>query len=361
MNAQNNTLEHGLVPAGNIHRISNWIVPTVADLDVIPNLVVSDVHKVAYVSQGASFWLLSSVSPRAWVRLNNAYPVALSYGEETKDLTLQLSSGGVLVVALDVASLAEVLAAIAQHNESETAHEDIRLAIGALENALANLDSDQIAEGTVHLFLSSGERSKLVSLPTGAALASSLAGKESTLVAGSNVTIDRTNPQSPVISVSLPAPLNDTDELAEGQTNLYFTAARVRGTELTGLASVAPALPLATDSILQAVSKLQALATKSRWFTVTGSMALNANHTGQSGWITADASIVVPLWSSLPGGWSVDLVPKKGTPLALNFVLTGSDVITENETVITGPVVIFRTPEPGVFQVEGSVSAPVGP
>lgn len=49
-----------------------------------------------------------------------------------------------------------------------------------------------------------------------------------------------------------------TDDLTEGSSNLYFTAARVLGTLLTGLSLATSAVIAATDSVLGALGKLQA-------------------------------------------------------------------------------------------------------
>ncbi|MGN6280540.1 hypothetical protein [Frateuria sp.] len=49
-----------------------------------------------------------------------------------------------------------------------------------------------------------------------------------------------------------------TDDLEEGATNQWFTAARVRATVLTGLSLVSSAVITATDSLLVALGKLQA-------------------------------------------------------------------------------------------------------
>lgn len=54
---------------------------------------------------------------------------------------------------------------------------------------------------------------------------------------------------------------SSTDGLAEGATNLYFTAVRVRSTLLTGLVAGTNAVIAATDTILQALAKLQAQVT----------------------------------------------------------------------------------------------------
>lgn len=55
-----------------------------------------------------------------------------------------------------------------------------------------------------------------------------------------------------------PAVSLNTDEVPEGAANLYHTAARVRATDLTGLAAGAAAAIAATDTILQAFAKAQA-------------------------------------------------------------------------------------------------------
>lgn len=91
------------------------------------------------------------------------------------------------------------------------------------------------------------------------------------LTAGTNVTIDRTDPLNPVISTSgggggavdsvngqTGVVVLDTDDIAEGATNLYFTAARVRATVLTGLSFAINAAIAATDTVLEAFGKLQA-------------------------------------------------------------------------------------------------------
>lgn len=57
-----------------------------------------------------------------------------------------------------------------------------------------------------------------------------------------------------------PSP-GSTDAVTEGATNLYFTAARVLNTVLTGLSTAANAVVAATDSVLVAIGKLQAQVT----------------------------------------------------------------------------------------------------
>lgn len=55
--------------------------------------------------------------------------------------------------------------------------------------------------------------------------------------------------------------LSDTDDLSEGTSNLWFTAARVRAAVLTGLSTATNAAIAATDTVLQAFGKLQAQVT----------------------------------------------------------------------------------------------------
>lgn len=51
---------------------------------------------------------------------------------------------------------------------------------------------------------------------------------------------------------------SNTDEVPEGSTNLYFTSDRVRQTTLTGLNTTDSSNVVATDTLLQAIGKLQA-------------------------------------------------------------------------------------------------------
>ncbi|MGY2171867.1 hypothetical protein [Pseudomonas gingeri] len=57
--------------------------------------------------------------------------------------------------------------------------------------------------------------------------------------------------------VVIPSSPGSTDQVPEGPTNLYFTAARVRSVTLSGLGSLVNAAILASDTILQAFAKLQ--------------------------------------------------------------------------------------------------------
>lgn len=57
--------------------------------------------------------------------------------------------------------------------------------------------------------------------------------------------------------VLIPSSPGSTDQVPEGATNQYFTAARVRSTTLSGLGALVNSAILATDTLLQAFAKLQ--------------------------------------------------------------------------------------------------------
>lgn len=59
------------------------------------------------------------------------------------------------------------------------------------------------------------------------------------------------------VTVTIPANPTNTDALAEGSTNLYFTAARVHATVLTGLSTAAATIVTATHTVLEAIGFLQ--------------------------------------------------------------------------------------------------------
>lgn len=61
-----------------------------------------------------------------------------------------------------------------------------------------------------------------------------------------------------VLASSVPNTLGTTDDLPEGTTNLYFSAARVLSTVLAGLSSATNSAITAADSLIVALGKLQA-------------------------------------------------------------------------------------------------------
>lgn len=78
----------------------------------------------------------------------------------------------------------------------------------------------------------------------------------------------------------VPSP-GSTDAVPEGSTNKYFTEARVRTTPLTGLSLVSDADILSTDTVLEALGKLQA--------------QLDGGSSGEVAWQIADQSFSATL------------------------------------------------------------------
>ena len=97
------------------------------------------------------------------------------------------------------------------------------------------------------------------------------AGYQKQLVAGTNITIDNTNPAAPVISAAggggggavdsvngqTGAVTLDSDDIGEGASNLYFTAVRVLATLMSSFTLVGGGTVLPTDNLLVAIGKLQ--------------------------------------------------------------------------------------------------------
>jgi hypothetical protein len=77
--------------------------------------------------------------------------------------------------------------------------------------------------------------------------------------------------------IRLVASPGSTDAVAEGSTNLYFTATRVLAVVMNGLSTATNAAVVATDTMLAAIGKLQAQITA-----VTTSLASKANKSGDT-------------------------------------------------------------------------------
>lgn len=106
------------------------------------------------------------------------------------------------------------------------------------------------------------------------------------LIAGSNVSFSYNDANQTitiaasgnVLSVNgqTGAVVLDTDNINEGTSNLYFTAARVRNAILTGLSTATNAIISATDSVLSAFGKLQAQIT-ANLFTLSAHISNTSN------------------------------------------------------------------------------------
>lgn len=93
--------------------------------------------------------------------------------------------------------------------------------------------------------------------------------------------------------------LANTDALAEGSSNLYFTASRVRDTLLTGIDLATNAAISATDSVLSALGKLQKqitdILTNQRYVFVTDA---NTTYIVPESAVTANGNTVIELSNS---------------------------------------------------------------
>lgn len=86
----------------------------------------------------------------------------------------------------------------------------------------------------------------------------------------------------------------DTDELPEGTTNLYFTAARVRAALLDGLSTATGGIIAAGDSVLQAFGKLQNQINKR--------IGIIASNTATSATVTGTTANTLTISKMVPGG-----------------------------------------------------------
>lgn len=82
-------------------------------------------------------------------------------------------------------------------------------------------------------------------------------GLTNTLLFSDNFNLIRED-STVVVDVDIPPPITSTDQLAEGQNNLYFTKQRVLGTDLSGLSTpIPPSAITPIDTVLGAFGKTQ--------------------------------------------------------------------------------------------------------
>ena len=128
----------------------------------------------------------------------------------------------------------------------------------------------------------------------------------------SSIAINGSPPQTGAVAFSYP---QNTDELPEGATNLYFTEARVRATVLTGFASALGAIT-AADSVLGAFGKTQGRLAALEAGT-SGPYLLKAGDTGTGPFVfTPSAANTTPLTlsgASLTGASAIPFLSIAGT------------------------------------------------
>ena len=122
-----------------------------------------------------------------------------------------------------------------------------------------------------------------------------------------------------------------TDGLAEGVTNLYFTAARVLAVALAGLDGTVTGAVTTTDNVLSAFGKLQnrlanvenAMTSPSQALFYEGAIAVPSGSSGSSGTLNSLALTFTPsrvqLTVSIPSGGALLTVAAVGVPTVTGF------------------------------------------
>ena len=136
----------------------------------------------------------------------------------------------------------------------------------------------------------------------------------------------------------VPAELSDTDDLPEGVSNLYWTAARVRSTPLTGLDTNLTGAVVNTDTVLQSLGKVQ-----NRLATVEGALA----SPGQALFAEGTVSLGNSVSSGTVAGLALGFTPSR-VQLTLSIPSGG--------TVLTAVVVGSPTTDGFGWQLSGSTT-----
>ncbi len=110
----------------------------------------------------------------------------------------------------------------------------------------------------------------------------------------------------------------DTSEITENPTALYFTAARVRDTILTGLSTATNAIISATDSVLVAFGKLQSQ--------ITANLSTLTSH-------ISNTSNPHNVTKSQVGLWNVDNTSDANKPIS---IATQTALNAKQDTLVSG-------------------------
>ena len=168
--------------------------------------------------------------------------------------------------------------------------------------------------------------------------------------------------------------LADTDGLTEGASNLYFTAARVRSTVLTGLSLASAAVVSATDTVLGAIGQLQAqitallTAVDNAQTGTTYTLVLTdqnkeiglSHATGCALTIPTNASVAfpvgtrIPVWNDSAGTHTI--VGASGVTLNGIAAGTPTGTMTVNASGVRGGVILRKTAT-DTWTVSGAIGA----
>lgn len=244
--------------------------------------------------------------------------------------------------------LASVLTGLSAGSNTPIAATDTLLT--ALENLQAQIDAgaggpattDDLTEGTTNLYFTAARvRSTVL---TGLA-----SGTNTAITASDTILAALANLQAQITAGSAgPA---DTDALSEGTTNLYFTAARVRSTALTGLAAGSNTAITTSDTILAALANLQAQITAEA--SITGKpfelMVAVGDETTPHTTGTAKVTFRMPRAVTLSAVKASVTTAPTGAALQIDVNKAGSTIFSANTKIDAGSKTSVGGSQPGTL------------
>lgn len=232
-------IEHRDITAGEIHAPYNWIVANqAARLAISP--ASGDQYKTCLQQSDGTVWWLDSVTPIAWSQ------------DTPKPHTHDYEQSGAAAAAVTAhVQASDPHAQYLKESDAET----------ALSNKVDKVTGKQLSTEDY----TTAEKSKLSGIESGANAYTHPSSHPASMITDDATRRFVTDTEkatwsgkADLVSGKVPASqLPASDSVAEGTTNLYFTAARVRSAVLTGLSTATNAVITATDTVLSALGKLQ--------------------------------------------------------------------------------------------------------
>lgn len=93
------------------------------------------------------------------------------------------------------------------------------------------------------------------------------------------------------------------------------------------------------------------------WFSIPSDVTLNETHSTRTAFLTGDAVVTLPEWSSVSDGYVVEIVTD-GSPHTATFATQGGDTIRGGRTQINGDCSVIRSPQAGLWITVGEVTEP---
>lgn len=93
------------------------------------------------------------------------------------------------------------------------------------------------------------------------------------------------------------------------------------------------------------------------WFSIPSDVTLDDSHSTRTAFLTGDAVITLPEWSSVSDGYVVEVVTDGGSHAA-TFATQGGDTVRNNRTQINGDCSVIRSPQTGLWVTVGEVTEP---